>query len=96
MAAAIRKEGGAVGRYDVARRIFQQEERRLLNRVAAGSPRGFQELDALRRSALYFPPSRFEGAVDYVKRRTPLSILAYPLTKILPETSEGCRVGQRS
>ena len=65
MARAIAREAGAVGRYDVARRLFREREGELLGRVARGSARAFSELDQLRRGPLYFPPTRFEGAVDF-------------------------------
>ena len=65
MARAIAKEGGAVGRYDVARRLVREREAELLTGVARGDQQAFQELDQLRRGPLYFPASRFEGAVDY-------------------------------
>jgi hypothetical protein len=71
MAAAISAEGGAVGRYDVARRLYLDRERALLGRVARGSARAFADLDALRKGPLYFPPTRFEGAVDYSARGAP-------------------------
>lgn len=65
MARAIAREAGAVGRYDVARRLYRDREAELLTRVARGSARAFSELDQLRRGPLYFPPTRFEGAVDF-------------------------------
>ena len=65
MARAIAKEGGAVGRYDVARRLFRAREGELLTAVARGDKHAFHELDQLRKGPLYFPASRFEGAVDY-------------------------------
>ena len=65
MARAIAREAGAVGRYDVARRLYRDKEAELLGRVAHGSARAFSELDQLRRGPLYFPPTRFEGAVDF-------------------------------
>ena len=71
MAAAIAREPGAAGKYDVARRCYIREEQRLLPRVAAGSPRAFHSLDALRKGPLYFPPTISEGVVDYGARAAP-------------------------
>ena len=65
MMRAIAREGGAVGRYDVARRLYREKEGELLTRVARGSARAHAELDSLRRGPLYFPASRYEGAVDF-------------------------------
>ena len=65
MACAIAREAGVVGRYDVARRLYRDKEAELLGRVVRGSARAFSELDQLRRGPLYFPPTRFEGAVDF-------------------------------
>lgn len=65
MTEAVCKERGMAGRYDAARKVYIRKEEELLGRVARGSARGFAELDALRRSPLYFPPTMFEGVVDF-------------------------------
>ena len=59
MACAIHREPGAAGRYDVARRLFRERERELLERIARGSSSSaaFAELEALRKSPLGFGPS---------------------------------------
>jgi len=47
------------------KKVYVAKEHELLCRVARGSARGFAELDRLRKGPLYFPPTMFEGAVDY-------------------------------
>ena len=69
MGRAMRREAGSVGKFDAARKVFREAESHLLNRVAAGSPRAFQQLDMLRKSPLGFAPTVFEGvALDYGPR----------------------------
>ena len=68
MAEAMSREAGMAGKYDAARKIYRAKEEELLCRVARGSARGFAELDSLRKGPLYFPPTMFEGAVNYSAR----------------------------
>ena len=65
MAEVVSREPGRVGKFDAARKVYRAKEVELLNRCARGSARGFSELDALRKSPLYFPPTMYEGHVDY-------------------------------
>jgi len=63
------REAGSFEKFDAARKVFREAESHLLNRVAAGSPRAFQQLDMLRKSPLGFSPTVFEGvALDYGPR----------------------------
>ena len=66
MTRAMQRESGAFGKYDAARKVFQDAETGLLCGIARGDKGAAQRLDMLRKSPLSFAQSMNAGiALDY-------------------------------